>query len=184
MCPKLRGVMPNLKLEKTGKFIKVYIIAEHYEPRFVGEIDTMEKKLLIILDSLTAHKINYHKLSKSLGIDRLVLESKDIQYDTIEIIYDDERYITTRWYFYSHCKSYQLQSSIDMLFLRTDLFGWKRAIDWEKYFEHEKIAQMSIFEVHELSNYTDDNNRNLRKYEEALKFVEEYESKNYRKVDL
>jgi hypothetical protein len=184
MSQKLRDAMPNLKLEETRKFVKVYVIAEHYEPRFIGTIDKMEKKLLIILDDLTAHETNYHKLSKSLGIDRLALESKDIQYNTIEIVYDDERYITTRWYFYSHHKSYQLQSSIDMLFLRTDLFGWKRAIDWEKYFEHEKIAQMNIFEVFELDNYTDDNNRNLRKYEKALKFVEEYENKNYRKVDL
>ena len=174
MSQKRRDEMLNLKLEKNS----VTVVGDKFfTPRYIGEI--VDGKLNVKLTD------NYHVSSKSLGIDRIAVESSEVKYNDIEFEYNDERYITTRWFFYAHCKSYStLQRDVDLISLRTDLFGWKRAIDWEKYIDHWEIAQMDIFDVNKAAGYKDDNNRILRKWEKAMKLVEEYETHNYKKVDL
>ena len=170
--------MLSLELEKTNYKTKVTVVGDKFfKPRFIGEI--VDEQLIVHLEN------NVHLPSKSLGIDRIAVESSEVKYNDIKFEYNGDCYITTRWFFYAHCKSYPTQQrDVDLIYLRTGLFGWKRAIDWERYVDHWEIAQMDIFDVNKAAGYKDDNNRILRKWEDSCKIVEDYEVHNYKKVDL
>lgn len=168
--------MPKLQLDKHKNFIKVYVDYHSLSPKYVGEI---KDNVLHVYD-----KDNIHEPSKSLGVDRLALESKEIQYEFISIGYNGAKRLTTRYYFYAHAKPYKLFNGREQLFLRVDQFGLKRAMKWEEYTEASELAQLDIFDIHEKTGYKDDNNTLLRRWEEAMKLVEIYENQTLTRIDL
>jgi len=176
MFQKQHDEMPKLNIDKHKNFLKVFVDYHNFNPHFIGEVRDGMLKVL--------STDNIHLPSKSLGIDRLVLESQSIQYQIISIGYKGKTYLTTRWYFFAHAKTYKLYNGRDLLFLQTILFGLKRAMRWEEYMEHYELAQLDIFDVHKKAGYKDDNNALLRKWEYANNLVEIYENQNYKKVDL
>lgn len=169
--------MPKLILNQNKQILQVSV---NYDVHTTYEIGSVSEGTLRV--SITN---NTHLPSKSLGIDRLVLESPQIQYDFISFNQDNKRHLTTRWYFFAHGKTYQkLYNGRDLLFLQTTLFGLQRAMQWEEYMEHYELAQLDIFDIHKQTGFKDDNNTLLRKWERAMEYVENYENQNYQKVDL
>lgn len=164
--------MKSLKKKKIEKqqhknFQKIFILAG-IKKIFIGEIreDTFR-----IYDTE-----NYHDLSKSLGLDNEIIETPDLKYRWIHIVYEKIDYITTRTFFYHRGTKRKLFNSRDMKFLPLDLFGKQKAIAWEEYMENLQTAQLDIFTILDEQRRTnEDNNEYLREWEEKNKRVNLYQ---------
>lgn len=120
-------------------------------------------------DTLYLDSPSRHKMSKSYGIDTIVLQSHAMDYHYIDVLVGKEHWITSRLFWYNHGRRYNLRNGRDELFLEDRLFGADKAIKYEKYLKNAEIAQMSIFDV-----LTDPNPQALPNFEAALQAQEEY----------
>jgi len=131
-------------------------------------------------DTLLLDSPSRHKLSKSYGIDTVVLQTHDMDYHYIDVLVKKEHWITSRLFWYHHGKHYNLYNGRDEVFLRDALFGVDKAIKYENYHKHMETAQLSIFDVS-----MDKDPKALSLFKTALQTEMEYqESIKERKVEL
>lgn len=132
-------------------------------------------------DTLYLDSPSRHKMSKSYGIDLIVLQSHAMDYHYIDVLVGKEHWITSRKFWYDHGRRYHIGTGRDELFLEDRLFGADKAIKYEKYLKHMEIAQLSIFDV-----IADPNPQALPTYEQALQEQADYQEsiQQGKKVEL
>lgn len=124
----------------------------------------------IIDDVLRVYDIdNTHTLSKSLGIDEIILTSPLLKYRWL--LFAGNLW-TTRTYFYHHRLKYNLFNGRQMVFLPERMFGKTRAIEWEEYIDNLQTAQLDLFTVLDEQRKTgEEHNEFFHEWEKANKIV-------------
>lgn len=142
-------------LSKNGKLFSIDRLNRKTE---VGKI---EDRLFINTD-----QDNYHKDSKSLGIDKVILFAKDLLYDKISFEYHGRTLITTRYYFQEKSVERNILNGRVMHFLEIKDIYLSKALRYEKFIRDSALAQMDIFDV--LTHPKNTNNQLLKAWEEAI----------------
>jgi len=84
------------------------------------------KNSLLVIDN-----DNYHRASKSLGLDREILYDETLGYHIIQLKFHGRALMTTRKFFINYGKKHNLLNGRDMLFLPTQDFELAKALRWE-----------------------------------------------------
>lgn len=147
--------MTGYDLSKNGDLFLIDRIGRRIK---VGKI---EKDSFVNTD-----KDNYHQLSKSLGIDRIILSSKDLVYKYISFRYYGKTYITTRYYFINKAIKRNILNGRDMLFLEIKDMSLSKALRYEQVMRDQELAQLDIFDV--LTDSRNTNNRLLDLWVETI----------------
>lgn len=93
-------------------------------------------------------KDNYHKVSKAIGIDEIILNSDELKYNLIVVKIHGYKYITSRIYFTDHMKRQNLLNFRTMGFLPLKEWGLNKALRYEKRFKAKlAIETMDIFDI-------------------------------------
>lgn len=133
-------------------------------------------------DTLYLDSPSRHKMSKSYGIDLVVLQPNEMDYHYIDVLVGKEHWVTSRLFWLNHGKRFDMNTRRDELFLEDRLFGADKAIKYEKYLKHSEVAQLSIFDV-----LMDPNPQALPTYEQALEEQADYQESiqiKERKIEL
>ena len=131
---------------------KIYIHRKIGKPLYIGII-------LSQVDTLYIHdRDNYLIPMNGLGVDEEVIMSKILAFHYIQMKWKGEKLITTRKYFFDHCKGANMFNGRTMLFMPIAYFGLDKALAYEQMLKSNKLAQMSIFDVAEKIKETNSSN--------------------------
>lgn len=119
---------------------------------------------------------NYHKASKSIGLDKEILFDLDLKYEFISVKFYNKNYITTRSFFADWSVEHNLLNFRDMRFLPLSDFGLAKALRYERDISDKALATRDIHEI-----LAEDNPRVLEKW---LIAVEKEEAQKKRRVRL
>jgi len=144
------------EISKIGKLI---VITKHGLRIEVGNIN---------LDCFTNTDVdNYHKDSRSLGIDKIILNSKELKYKYITFKFYNKYYCTTRFYFGHKAVERKLLNSRSMVFVPIRDLVLSKALRYEQAMKTAELGQMDIFDVF-LDPRNGQNNALLHQWEDAI----------------
>ena len=102
----------------------IVILPDVGEPVKVGNI---QDDRFIVID-----KDNYHRETRSLGIDEIILNDDTLHYQFINIRFHGYTYYTTRIYFLDNSVRHNLLNFRVMKFLPIKEFGLSKALRYER----------------------------------------------------
>lgn len=144
------------ELSKTGKLILIDRLGRRLD------VGTIKDNCFTNTD-----QDNYHKDSRSLGIDSILLISRELVYKYITFTYYGKVYTTTRFYFNKKGVERDILNTRKMLFVPINDIYLSKAIKYEQVIKTAELGQMSIFDVF-LDPRNGNNNALLSQWEEAI----------------
>lgn len=130
-------------------------------------IGYIEDNTLKLLD-----KDNYHRDSKSLGLDKEILFNLDLHYEFITATFHKHNLITTRSYFSDHAVEHNILNFRDMVFLPLEEFGLTKALKYEREIEDQALTSKDVFDI-----LKEDNPRVLNEWLKAVEREEAIKSR-------
>lgn len=119
---------------------------------------------------------NYHRDSKSLGLDKEILLNLDLDFTYIRFKFHKHTLITTRSFFADNSVEHNILNFRDMRFMPLSKFGLAKALKYERSIDDKSLASKDIFEI-----MATDNSRVLNRW---LRAIEREEMNKPRRIEL